>query len=173
MRRDAYSIITFESSASVTISNDTSSDPDQLLDLILSNANYYGGTNFTRAIETIQTQLENTWSTERSPVVIFLSDGECAISDSTVYDLCRSAIRLGRPLALYTVSFGRESSSSSLRRIATVAGEVYESAPPDPLAPVGVNPCTYTSALSTVQLANTFMNIAESLKNPRAALSRI
>ncbi|CAG8553504.1 2166_t:CDS:2 [Acaulospora colombiana] len=66
MRRDAYSIITFESSASVTISNDTSSDPDQLLDLILNNANYYGGTNFTRAIETIQQQMEDTWSTERS-----------------------------------------------------------------------------------------------------------
>ncbi|PVF98362.1 hypothetical protein CPB86DRAFT_825740 [Serendipita vermifera] len=173
MRRDAYSIITFESSASVTISNDTSSDPDQLLDLILSNANYYGGTNFTRAIETIQTQLENTWSTERSPVVIFLSDGECAISDSTVYDLCRAAVRLGKPLAFHSVSFGTESNSHYLRRMATIANEVYASAPRDPLAPAGVNPCGYTAALDTVQLANTFMSIAESLKNPRAALSRI
>jgi hypothetical protein len=104
-------IILFLKYFQVTLSNDTSSDPDQLLDLILNNANYYGGTNFTHAVETIQAQMENTWSTERSvftipsllillelfssPVVIFLSDGECAISDSTIYDLCRAAVRLG------------------------------------------------------------------------------
>lgn len=31
----------------------------------------------------------------RSPVVIFLSDGECGVQDATIYDLCRSAARLG------------------------------------------------------------------------------
>jgi hypothetical protein len=31
----------------------------------------------------------------RMPVVIFLSDGECDIADETMYDLCRTAIRLG------------------------------------------------------------------------------
>ena len=31
----------------------------------------------------------------RSPVIIFLSDGECAVSDQTVQDLCRSAVHLG------------------------------------------------------------------------------
>ncbi|PVF92927.1 hypothetical protein CPB86DRAFT_144289 [Serendipita vermifera] len=173
MRRDAYSIITFESSASVTISNNTASDPDQLLNLILNNANAYGGTNFTHALETIQSEMEKTWATERSPVVIFLSDGECQVSDSTVYDLCRAAVRLGKPLAFHAVSFGPESSSHYLRRMAAIANEVYASAPRDPLAPAGVNPCGYTAALDTVQLANTFMSIAESLKNPRAALSRI
>lgn len=30
-----------------------------------------------------------------SPVVVFLSDGECHIADETVYDLCRAAVRLG------------------------------------------------------------------------------
>jgi hypothetical protein len=31
----------------------------------------------------------------RTPVMIFLSDGECHIADQTMQDLCRSAVRLG------------------------------------------------------------------------------
>ena len=32
---------------------------------------------------------------ERTPVIIFLSDGECGVTDQTVQTLCRSALRLG------------------------------------------------------------------------------
>jgi len=56
--------------------------------------------------------------------------------------------------------------------MAAIAGEVYLSAPRDPLAPSG-NPCSFSNAVDTIQLANTFMSIAASLKNPRAALSRV
>ena len=31
----------------------------------------------------------------RTPVIIFLSDGECDLSDEVMYDLCRSAVRAG------------------------------------------------------------------------------
>lgn len=34
--------------------------------------------------------------------------------------------------------------------MATIAKEVYDTVPPDPLAPAGVNPCTFSSALDTV-----------------------
>ena len=49
----------------MTLSNDTISDPDQLLDQILGSANSYGGTNYTVALETVQKQMEDTWVTER------------------------------------------------------------------------------------------------------------
>jgi hypothetical protein len=93
-----------------------------------------------------------------------------------------------KPLAFHSVSFGNDVYSHSLRRMATIAGEVYDAAPRDPLAPSGPNPCSFSSALDTVsvetlsstatychqvQLASTFLGLAESLKNPRAALSRV
>ena len=31
----------------------------------------------------------------RTPVIVFLSDGECGLSDEVMYDLCRSAVRAG------------------------------------------------------------------------------
>ena len=31
----------------------------------------------------------------RTPVVIFLSDGECSLSDAIMYDLCRAAVKAG------------------------------------------------------------------------------
>jgi hypothetical protein len=34
--------------------------------------------------------------------------------------------------------------------MATIAAEVYDLGPADPLAPAGVNPCTFSSALDTV-----------------------
>lgn len=96
----------------VTLSNDMVSDGDQLLEKVIGGANLWGGTNYTAALQTVQTEMESTWASDRlvlggtrcqkkpltqirSPVVIFLSDGECDIEDTTVYDLCRSASRLG------------------------------------------------------------------------------
>lgn len=172
-RRDAYTIIPFESTASVALSNDMTSDPDQLLNLILSYGGGYGGTNFTHALETVRHEMERSWSTERSPIVIFLSDGECSINDSTIYDLCRTAVRLGKPLGFHTVSFGADTYSQSLRRMAAIADEVYATAPRDPLAPPVGSACTFSNAVDTIQLASTFMSIAQSLQNTRAALSRI
>ncbi|KIM19431.1 hypothetical protein M408DRAFT_31230 [Serendipita vermifera MAFF 305830] len=157
----------------VLLNNDTISDPDQLLALILGRSGDYGGTNYTVALEAVQKLMEDTWVTERSPVIIFLSDGECEIQDATIYDLCRSASRLGKGLAFNSVSFGVDTQSHYLRRMATIAKEVYDTVPANPLAPTGVNPCSFTSALNTVQLASTFLSLAESLRNPRAALSRV
>jgi hypothetical protein len=47
----------------------------------------------TEALEDIFAS--TTHRTERTPVIIFLSDGESNVDDQTVQDLCRSAVRLG------------------------------------------------------------------------------
>lgn len=52
----------------MTLNNDTVSDPDQLVDLILGDANSYGGTNYTVALEAVQKLMEDTWMTERYAV---------------------------------------------------------------------------------------------------------
>lgn len=70
-----------------------------------------------------------------------------------------------------------------------IATEIHDAAPRDPLMPLG-NPCSYSEALDSVrrtgqclsecsaydvhqiQLANTFLAIADSLHNPRATLKR-
>jgi hypothetical protein len=57
-----------------------------------------------------------------------------------------------KPLAFHPAPFGSDVYSHSLRRMATIAGEVYNAAPGDPLAPSGPNPCSFSSALDTVSV---------------------
>ncbi|KAF8466465.1 hypothetical protein DFH94DRAFT_780712 [Russula ochroleuca] len=128
-----------------------------------------GGTNFLKALQAGGTVMTQKWSTERTPVMIFLSDGECSISDMAIQDLCRSAVRLGKPLSFHSISFGQDSSSSSLRRMANLALGVQNNAPRNPRTPPSI-PSSFAVALDAVQLAETFLGIAESLRKPRGAL---
>jgi hypothetical protein len=60
-----------------------------------------------------------------------------------------SAIR--RPISFHAVSFGPDSSSSSLRRMAQIALEVQNDRVNDPLHPAAANVASsYTEALDTV-----------------------
>ncbi|KAG1764551.1 hypothetical protein EDD22DRAFT_883267 [Suillus occidentalis] len=169
-RRDSYSVILFDSAVTNAFVNDFVSSPDQLLDAVLRYS-ADGGTNFTAAIQRAQSVMEQHWSTERSPVIIFLSDGECRIADQTIQDLCRSAVRLGKALSFHAVSFGPDRASTSLRRMTQIALDIQNNAPRDPLAPAAATVASsYTQALDTVQLAETFLGIAESLRKPRGSL---
>ncbi|KAF9218569.1 hypothetical protein BS17DRAFT_720337 [Gyrodon lividus] len=169
-RRDSYSVILFNHALETPIINDFTSAPDQLLDTLLP-FEADGGTNFTTAIGQAQAIMEQSWSTERSPVIIFLSDGECDIADHTMQDFCRTAIRLGKAVSFHSVSFGPDASSMYLRRMAEIAVDAQNNAPRDPLAPAAATVMSsYTQALDTVQLAETFLGIAESLRKPRGAL---
>ncbi|QRW25749.1 cytochrome P450 family protein [Rhizoctonia solani] len=167
-RQDAYSVITFASSATTRVQNDFMSTTDQLISHLLPQRS--GGTNFHAALKEAQSLIENHWSSDRSPVIIFLSDGECNIGDNAVYDLCHLCVRLGKALAFHSVSFGQDRCSASLRRMADIAHEVYASAPQDVLSAARGNPCAYTNAIDTIQLADTFLGIASSLQKPRASL---
>ncbi|KAG2051772.1 hypothetical protein BDR06DRAFT_958570 [Suillus hirtellus] len=169
-RRDSYSVILFDQSVVDAVVNDFSSSPDNLLDAVLRYQTS-AGTNFTAAIQRAQSVMEQCWSTERTPVIIFLSDGESPIEDQIIQDLCRSAVRLGKPLSFHSVSFGQDKHSSSLRRMSQIALEAQNNAPRDPLAPVAATVLsTYSEALDTVQLAETFLGIAHSLTKPRGFL---
>ncbi|KAI9434837.1 hypothetical protein H4582DRAFT_1855657 [Lactarius indigo] len=185
-RRDAYSIILFNENAASVLDNDFTSSPDQLLTVVLAS-HASGGTNFAGALRAGQTAMTQHWSTERTPVMIFLSDGECSVPDSSVQDVCRSAVQLGRvvisllcsaggslvhrkPLSFHSVSFGPDSSSSSLRRMAQLALEIQNNAPRGRGPATTSIPSSFTVALDTVQLAQTFLGIAESLRKPRGSL---
>jgi len=170
-RRDAYSLIFFDHEPSTsTIENDFTSSPDQLLTAAL-DFGVQGGTDFTKALDKTQEIMTSHWSTERTPVVIFLSDGQDYVSDDAIYKMCRSASSQGRPISFHAVSFGPEYSSSSLRRMAQIALEVQNDRVNDPLHPAAANvSSSYTEALDTVRLAETFLGIAESMRKPRGFL---
>jgi hypothetical protein len=52
-----------------------------------------------------------------------------------------------------------------------IALDIQNNAPRDPLAPAAAAVASsYTQALDTVQLAETFLGIAESLRKPRGSL---
>ncbi|KAJ6519114.1 hypothetical protein C8R45DRAFT_851769, partial [Mycena sanguinolenta] len=170
IRRDAYSVVLFDHTVSIGIANDFTNTPDELLNRLVAFRSG-GGTDFTLALTTAQKVMEDHWSNERTPVVIFLSDGECSIADEKVRGLCRKAVALGKPLSFHAVSFGSAAQSSVLRRMAQIALEVQTNAPRDPLTPAEATiNSSYSEALDTVRLAETFLGFAESLKKPRGAL---
>lgn len=164
-RRDAYSVILFDHNIHHSIENDFTSGPDALLNGVLAYG-AGGGTNYTLAVASARQVMERNWSTERAPVIIFLSDGECGIADENVRDICRRAVALGKPLSFHTVAFGP--SNATLKRMTDIALEVQSGVAPDPMNPVV--PSSYTEAIDTIRLAETFLGLAESLKKPRGSL---
>lgn len=102
--RDAYSLIFFNHEPSMSIENDFTSSPDELLTAALKFG-AVGRTDFTRALNRTWKLMASHWSTERyepfrnsvrcefldigdidrrTPVVIFLSDGEDYVNDAAV-----------------------------------------------------------------------------------------
>ena len=63
-RRDAYSVLLFDSDILNCVSNDFRSSPEQLLSMIMPHG-ARGGTNYSLAIRTAQTVMQQNWSTER------------------------------------------------------------------------------------------------------------
>ncbi|KAI0052043.1 hypothetical protein FA95DRAFT_1618925 [Auriscalpium vulgare] len=170
VRRDAYSILLFDSTVASIVENDLTSSPDELLSIVLGQRASHG-TNFVAALQAAQQVMESHWSNARLPIVIFLSDGECGVANETVQAICRSASALGKPLSLQTVLFGQDAYSGSLRRMANVALDEQNNAPRGGTLPVdAIMPSTYSQALDTVQLAETFQNMAQSLRKPRGFL---
>ncbi|KAF8508104.1 hypothetical protein BU17DRAFT_100044 [Hysterangium stoloniferum] len=167
-RRDAYSVILFDNQANcIPVLNDFVSSADGLLDAILPYGPQ-GGTNFNAAINVAHGVLKEYWSDERSPVVIFLSDGECSVSDATIDSIARKSLSLGKPVTFHSVSFGPNASSYYLRRMADIAGQIYATAPQELAAPGGG--CSYTEAIDTIRLAETFLGFAASMQKPRGSL---
>ncbi|KAH9026661.1 hypothetical protein EDB84DRAFT_1589144 [Lactarius hengduanensis] len=157
-RRDAYSVIMFNSSTENVVVNDLTSSPDELLDIVL-NTRASGSTNFATALRAGQAVMVDNWSTERTPIMIFLSDGECSVPDTAIQDLCRSAIQHRKPLSFHAM--------------AQLALEIQNEAPHDPMFPATARiPSSFTTALDTVRLAETFLRIAESLRKTRGSLMR-
>jgi uncharacterized protein with von Willebrand factor type A (vWA) domain len=63
-RRDAYSVVLFSDVAKTVLANDVTSNPNQLLNIILGEE-AGGGTNFTTALRAAQLVMLQHWSTER------------------------------------------------------------------------------------------------------------
>ncbi|KAI1789533.1 hypothetical protein LXA43DRAFT_1153915 [Ganoderma leucocontextum] len=168
-RRDAYTVVLFDDGVARAVSNDFSGSPAELLNTVLGYRPRRG-TNFTLAMQTAQQCMEEYWSTERSPVIIFLSDGECSSPDRAMQDVCRRSVALGKPLSFHAVAFGPY--SGVLQRMAQIAQDVENRAPQDAVNLQNHVPSAYHEALNTVRLAETFLGIADSLSKPRGALFR-
>lgn len=73
-RRDAYSVIMFNSTTENVVTNDLTSSPDELLDVVL-NTQPKTGTNFAEALQAGQAVMVDNWRTERSVTLNFIVVG--------------------------------------------------------------------------------------------------
>ncbi|KAI9444004.1 hypothetical protein H4582DRAFT_2189914 [Lactarius indigo] len=166
-RRDAYSIIFFSKDPLICVEHDFTSSPDELLTYCLGYKPNESE-NYTRAIRKAQAIMTSHWSAERSPVLIFLSDGQSHIEDKPMYDICRDAARHRMPLSFHAVTFGPEHRSDVLRRMVEIAQEVENSASRNSLTNVIAS--SFTKALDTIELTTTFQGFANSLTKTRGSL---
>ncbi|CAE6489587.1 unnamed protein product [Rhizoctonia solani] len=172
-RQDSYTILMHDDKSQIRVQNDLTSTTDQLINQLIPHRYVgCGGNDFDLAIMTAQQTIEKNWNTDRAPMVVFLSDGECSINRGKVEDLCKKCIQLGHALAFYGISFGWDSGSSSLRLMADVADKSFRTAPMTARGAMrGTDiPCKYSTAIDSVQLAATFMSISESLPRSRASV---
>ncbi|KAJ7087696.1 hypothetical protein C8R43DRAFT_1244821 [Mycena crocata] len=168
-RKDAYSVIFFNTNTATCLENDTTSTPGELLQSVLRfSAN--GGTDFSAALRAAEAIMREHWSDLRAPVVIFLSDGECNSAEEAVEHLGRAALELGYPLSFHSVLFGRNYGRQHLNRMAEIALNIQNIAPND--AAQRSVPSSFSEALNEVRLAETFLGFAESLRKPRGSLLR-
>ncbi|KAN0134763.1 hypothetical protein V8E53_007548 [Lactarius tabidus] len=131
-----------------SIETDFTSSPDELLTAALEFG-VVGGTDFTSALDRTQEVMTLHWSAERTPVVIFLLDAEDYVKDEAM-KRCRKFVKappakgslissVAMPLSFHAVSFGEESSSPSLRRMAKIALEVQNNGAKRSLHPAAAN----------------------------------
>ena len=80
-RQDSYSIVLFDHAPEVyyrgsqpgltdcdeqiLLENDNSSTPDELVESLIGRSNWYGGTDFDKALDTARTVLERQWNAQR------------------------------------------------------------------------------------------------------------
>ncbi|KAJ3073522.1 hypothetical protein HDU98_001323 [Podochytrium sp. JEL0797] len=160
-RSDAYSVILFDHAVINVIESDFVKTPGELLSALTSHLPR-GGTDFNLAIDAAKNVAIRHQHADRSPVVIFLSDAGDSCPDSAIDKLCNA---LPQKVLLKTVMFGRDS-TASLQRMATLADGYYQNSGGDAGA------CAFHQAITEVNLAETFLGIAQSLSNPRASLFR-
>jgi len=166
-RRDAYTIMFFSKDPLIRVENNFTSSPDELLASCLGYQPD-DSENYTRAIRKAQAIMTAHWSTERAPVLIFLTDGQSHIEDKPMYEICRDAARHRMPLSFHAVSFGPENRSDVLRRMVGIAQEIENSAPHNSL--IKSVPSSFTKALDTIDLTGTFQGLANSLTKTRGSL---
>ncbi|KAI9455142.1 hypothetical protein BJY52DRAFT_1122187 [Lactarius psammicola] len=164
--RDAYSIIFLSRTPMTCVEYDFTSSPDELLTSCL-RYRPFENENYTLAIEKAQAIMALHWSSERSPVLIFLSDGESHIGDQPVYNICRAALGRGMSLSVHAISFGPENRSAVLRRMVQIAQETENSAARNP--PTDGMTSSFTRALDTVELTAAFQGFANALSKTRAS----
>ncbi|KAG8701388.1 hypothetical protein FRC11_012209 [Ceratobasidium sp. 423] len=173
-RKDAYSLVTFDDYTQVKTQNDFKSTAEQLVDFLLPQQSngWFGGTNFDKALKAAQEVIEQNWSNERAPVIVFLSDGECSVSDNILQGLCNACIQRGHALSFYSILFGQELYSSSLRKMVDLAEASFRMAPLSAKSNfTGQDiPCKYSNAIDSVQLMDKFLGISEAISNMRASV---
>jgi len=163
-QRDANTIILHAQGTEFVCENDTTRSPEELLDLLLPNSPK-GGNSFDQALKAADTVISKWWDDARPPVIIFLSDGIASVSDTVVQKLFKKTAQKGRGLSLHAILFGPKITSTRMERMVTVALEVQSRTPA-----VMSTPSSFHEALDSVQLSQTFLGIAESLRKPRGAL---
>ncbi|CAG8439066.1 4374_t:CDS:10 [Diversispora eburnea] len=164
---DTASLILFNNSAMIAFENRSLTNPDELLQIMMTY-NFTGGTSFATGINAASTIIQNYHNPLKTNVVIFLSDGSCETPEEEVRYLCSRERNRGSYLFLYTVMFaGDGQHDSSLKNMANIANE-YLPKTKDRQSLT----CKYVHAIDGIKLTEHFTSVAESLRKHKPILMK-
>ncbi|CAG8488857.1 9634_t:CDS:10 [Gigaspora rosea] len=156
--KDTISLILFDHEVIIPFENHVLTDSESMLNQMLPHR-ARGGTNFNLAIQAAGSLINTYFDPTRVNVVIFLSDSECRTPRDQLEQICKYNSDRGNPLYLITVLFAGENDGLSLKEMAEIAGQH------NPTNTIGnVLHCQFTSAMTEINLVNTFTCVAESLR---------
>ncbi|EXX55931.1 hypothetical protein RirG_221040 [Rhizophagus irregularis DAOM 197198w] len=127
--------------------------------------NAYGGTSYDLAIQKAGSLIETHFDPTKVNIIIFLSDGECGAPMKQLRAICEQNKAKGSPLYLYTVLFGSDNNSGSLKKMANIAQSYHLTNTSS-----DVLQCQFTHTINEIKLIDHFNEIAESLRKHKPSL---
>jgi len=166
-QRDANTVILYSENAQPVCVRDTQRSPDQLLDLLLPH-NPRGSNNFGVALQTVFAGILEKWCEDTRPlVVVFLSGSDVSASGAIVQQLFRTTAEKLTGLSFHGILFGPKMISTLTNRIITVARDAQNKIPALMWAQ-----SSFHEAFDSIQLSQTLLGIAESLRKPSGSSPR-
>ncbi|PKC03338.1 hypothetical protein RhiirA5_423914 [Rhizophagus irregularis] len=162
--RDNISLILFNTKVIIPFENRDLTDLTVLLDIMLKQ-NAYGGTSYDLAIQKAGSLIETHFDPTKVNIIIFLSDGECGAPMKQLRAICEQNKAKGSPLYLYTVLFGSDNNSGSLKKMANIAQSYHLTNTSS-----DVLQCQFTHTINEIKLIDHFNEIAESLRKHKPSL---
>ncbi|PKY60333.1 hypothetical protein RhiirA4_483921, partial [Rhizophagus irregularis] len=164
-KHNNISLILFDKEVIIPFENRDLTDLTDLLNKMLEQNVRRDGANYDLAIQKAGSLIETHFDPTKVNIIIFLSGGECDVPTKQLHTICEQNRAKGSPLYLYTVLFGNDTNSGSLKEMAKIAQSYHLTNTSSDILQ-----CQFTHTINEIKLIDHFNGITESLRKHKPSL---